>query len=366
MASSGPPATRGRRTGASSCAASVPARDDRLPLYVQEQGGRSRPRGRGARRSRRRRTARRARASRTSSQVCLFGNMQISTPGDPRAARARHPDLVLQHRAAGSTGGRRALDSKNIELRVAQHRAAQDEASACASRGRSSRRRSGTAARCCAATPRSCRRGCDDLRRASSSSRGGERRASSLLGMEGTAARSYFGAFTRHAEGGEDRAQTFDLEGRNRRPPRDPVNALLSLAYSLLTKDWRPARSHRGSGSVARLLPSAALRPPGARARPDGGDAADRRGLRRCISALNTGVVTADDFIVIRPAASLEGRRGRRRFSSRTSGRMDQLVTHPVFGYRVSYRRVLEVQARHLRPLCARRDSDAYPEFRTR
>ena len=33
------------------------------------------------------------------------------------------------------------------------------------------------------------------------------------------------------------RRMPFDFEGRNRRPPRDPVNALLSLAYSLLAKD---------------------------------------------------------------------------------------------------------------------------------
>src|SRR5258708_37547593 len=43
-------------------------------------------------------------------------------------------------------------------------------------------------------------------------------------------------------ERGDDREAgaggfSFDFEGRNRRPPRDPVNALLSLAYSMLAKD---------------------------------------------------------------------------------------------------------------------------------
>src|SRR5690606_11063158 len=57
----------------------------------------------------------------------------------------------------------------------------------------------------------------------------------SLLGIEGTAARSYFSAFSGMLKG--EAAEMFDLEGRNRRPPKDPVNALLSLAYSLLTKE---------------------------------------------------------------------------------------------------------------------------------
>src|SRR5690606_38779986 len=47
----------------------------------------------------------------------------------------------------------------------------------------------------------------------------------SLLGLEGTAARTYFGQFTMMLKGVA--AKEFDLEGRNRRPPRDPVNAML-------------------------------------------------------------------------------------------------------------------------------------------
>lgn len=56
-----------------------------------------------------------------------------------------------------------------------------------------------------------------------------------LLGIEGAAARSYFEEFSGMLKPGddvdtEDGALAFDFEGRNRRPPRDPVNALLSLA----------------------------------------------------------------------------------------------------------------------------------------
>ncbi len=65
-------------------------------------------------------------------------------------------------------------------------------------------------------------------------------RPDELLGIEGNAARLYFGAFAGMIKPDEERDAAefgFDFEGRNRRPPRDPVNALLSLGYSLLAKD---------------------------------------------------------------------------------------------------------------------------------
>ena len=61
-----------------------------------------------------------------------------------------------------------------------------------------------------------------------------------LLGIEGTAARLYFGAFAgmlKAEDGDDNREFSFDFAHRNRRPPLDPVNALLSFAYSLLAKD---------------------------------------------------------------------------------------------------------------------------------
>ena len=65
-----------------------------------------------------------------------------------------------------------------------------------------------------------------------------------LLGIEGSAARVYFQHFAgmiKLDEPGTSSARapefTFDFNQRNRRPPRDPVNALLSLAYSVLSKD---------------------------------------------------------------------------------------------------------------------------------
>ena len=62
-----------------------------------------------------------------------------------------------------------------------------------------------------------------------------------LLGLEGNAARVYFGAFQGLIKVEDDeqapRVYRMDFAGRNLRPPRDAVNALLSLGYSLLSKD---------------------------------------------------------------------------------------------------------------------------------
>src|SRR5258708_1297098 len=57
-----------------------------------------------------------------------------------------------------------------------------------------------------------------------------------ILGLEGQGAALYFGEFSRFLRAGPP-GVAFDFGTRNRRPPRDPVNALLSFAYALLTKD---------------------------------------------------------------------------------------------------------------------------------
>lgn len=58
----------------------------------------------------------------------------------------------------------------------------------------------------------------------------------SLRGMEGDAARSYFLAMASHLRG-----SGWTFSGRNRRPPRDPVNALLSFCYGILTTEYTGA-----------------------------------------------------------------------------------------------------------------------------
>ena len=83
-----------------------------------------------------------------------------------------------------------------------------------------------------------------------------------------------------------------------------------------------------------------------------------------CISLINNGELTSKDMIAQSGAVALTSE-GRRKVISAFERRMDTLVTHPLFGYSVSYRRIMEVQARLLgRHLLG--ELPKYPTFRTR
>jgi CRISPR-associated protein Cas1 len=82
------------------------------------------------------------------------------------------------------------------------------------------------------------------------------------------------------------------------------------------------------------------------------------------LSAVNTAVVQPSDFVRRGGAVALTNH-ARARFLRLYEKRMDELVTHPIFGYRICYRRVLEVQVRLLaRHLVG--EIPSYPGFRTR
>jgi CRISP-associated protein Cas1 len=155
----------------------------------------------------------------------------------------------------------------------------------------------------------------------------------------------------------------FDFDGRNRRPPRDPVNALLSLAYSLLTKDltlacyavgFDPYMGFYHQPRYGRPALALDLMEP---FRPLIADSA-------VLSAINTRMVTSKDFIRIGPSVALTPA-GRKGFYRAYELRMDTMVTHPLFDYRVTYRRLLEVQARVLARVLEGEIGE-YPVFTTR
>jgi CRISPR-associated protein Cas1 len=156
---------------------------------------------------------------------------------------------------------------------------------------------------------------------------------------------------------------SFDFTNRNRRPPRDPVNALLSLAYSMLAKDLTVAAYAVGFdpmlGYFHQLRPGRAalaldLMEP---FRPLIADSA-------VLSAINTRMVTPDDFVRAGNAVSLTAT-GRKKFYQAYEQRMDSLVTHPMFGYRANYRRILEIQVRLLARVLTG-ELTTYPVFVTR
>lgn len=170
---------------------------------------------------------------------------------------------------------------------------------------------------------------------------------STLLGIEGTAARLYFGAFPSMLA---DNASAFGAEfsqlGRNRRPPPDPLNALLSFCYSMLSKDLVAItlgvgldpylgiyhRSRYGRPAMALDLAE--------EFRPLVADSV-------VIGLLNNGEINSSDFIRRAGAVALTPD-GRRTVLKAYERRLDTEIQHPVFRYRISYRRVLDVQARLL------------------
>ena len=166
----------------------------------------------------------------------------------------------------------------------------------------------------------------------------------SLLGVEGAAARLYFSRFSAMLK--DESLGTFDFQGRNRRPPSDPINCLLSYAYSLLTKDLTAVAIAVGFDPYLGVFhrprfgrPALAL------------DLAEE--FRPLISdsvvinVINNGEIQDNGFIVRAQRVALT-QQGRRSFIAAYERRLDQEVTHPVYGYKITYRRVLEVQARML------------------
>ena len=182
----------------------------------------------------------------------------------------------------------------------------------------------------------------------------------SLLGIEGTAARVYFANFSGMLK--TDLAE-FNFQARNRRPPADPVNAVLSFLYSMLMRQvvttllavgFDPYLGFYHQPRYGR--PSLAL-DMAEEFRPIVADSV-------AITLLNNDELKPHDFIGRSGAVSLT-QQGRRTVVSGFERRMNQTIRHPLFSYSVSYRRILEVQARLLgRYLLG--EIDAYPAFTTR
>lgn len=166
-----------------------------------------------------------------------------------------------------------------------------------------------------------------------------------LMGIEGTAARLYFGEFTQMiAPGQMALAAQFDLLGRARRPSPDPLNALLSFCYGLLTKDLVAVCLGVGLDPHLGVLHGSRFGRPSLaldlveELRPLVADST-------VLGLINNGEVHQSDFIRRGSGVALT-QDGRRTVIRAYERRLDVTVTHPVFGYKISYRRVLDVQAR--------------------
>lgn len=166
-----------------------------------------------------------------------------------------------------------------------------------------------------------------------------------LRGYEGNAAAIFFAHFAGMFKVGvKDLAVRFDANGRTRRPPRDPINAVLSFGYSMLANECTVAcRLACLEPTIGALHATRPGRPALALDlmepfRPLVADSI-------AVSAFNRGELVEGHFLDTAAGCALTDH-GRKGFFAAYGRRMDTEVTHPAFDYRLSYRRMLMLHAR--------------------
>lgn len=320
-----------------------PARDDALPLYVQEQGARVGKSGESLQVSKGTTTLD-SFPLKDVSQLVLCGSIGLSAQCLHLLCERGIPvvHLSMGHWFYGITVGQ---GLRNAYDRAAQFAVAADsgrclafakavvKAKARNQRTLLRRNAGGTVHTALVAMARETKRidASDSVE--------------SLLGIEGSLAAVYFGHWAALLRGGE-LGSTFSFVSRNRRPPRDPVNAMLSFGYALLAKECTVAllaegldpwwglyhRPRHGRPALALDLME--------EFRPLIADSA-------VITAINTGMVARGDFVIAAAGCAMKPA-ARKALIQAYEGRLDQLLTHPVFGYRCSWRAVIRLQARLL------------------
>ncbi len=320
----------------------IPARDDGIPLYVQDQGARI------SRMDERlivclglRKTA--EVLLHETSQVCVMGNVQISTQAIHACMAAQIP--IMYFSSGGYFKGMtNPLSTRSSRVRIQQTTALENAAtkgmiSSAIVKAKIKNQRTFLKRNAKDLDSRVVRDMAALARRVEK-----EQDPEKLLGLEGAAAALYFSNFKKMIK--SDYRIPFYFMTRNRRPPKDPVNAMLSYAYGILAKDCTVVLQAVGFEPTLGFYHS--LRP-GKPAlsldlmevfRPIVADSA-------VIYTINNGMVTLKDFhqgkfsVAMKPESRIALIKAYER-------RMEQLVTHPVYDYRVSYRRIIEIEARSL------------------
>lgn len=181
---------------------------------------------------------------------------------------------------------------------------------------------------------------------------------SELMGIEGIAAKAYFGAFSQMILRNEE---TFAFEGRTRRPPLDPVNAMLSFAYTLLGNEIAGALEAVGLDPAVGYLHT--VRPGRASLALDlleelRAPLADRF----VITQINLGIFTARDFLWKENGAVFMTEDARKTFLAAWQKRKQETILHPYLKEKVQWGMAAYSQtmllSRYLRG-----DLDAYPPF---
>jgi len=336
----------------------VPSRDDQVPVYVVGHGQMVKKRG-----DRLEFWSKEDRVGeaklRDIAQLSLYGGVGITTPALADLLQRGVPVCHFSH-GGWFYGISQGNTHKNVELRIRQFSWAGDSLkslriarSFVSGKIRNSRtliRRNDSG------TPKKV---LTSLNRLAIEAEVAES-AESLLGIEGAAAQIYFSRFNNLLKSGNT---GFLLENRNRRPPRDPVNAVLSYLYGVMVKEFFVTLLAVGFDPYL-----------GFYHRPRYGRPALALDLMEefrpliadsvTITLFNNGELTENDFICRGLGVSLN-QKGKKTVIAGYERRMGSEITHPIFGYKVSYRRILEVQARLLARVI-QGEIQEYPPFCTR
>lgn len=179
-----------------------------------------------------------------------------------------------------------------------------------------------------------------------------------VRGLEGDAASCYFSVFPKLIV---NQNADFPFNGRNRRPPKDAVNAMLSLAYTLLTNDVTSALETVGLDPYVGFLHT--LRPGRASLALDiVEELRAYLGDRFVLSLINRKQITASDFLNQGDEGVVLTENGKKTFLTAWQNRKKEVVTHPFLQEKIPVGLIPHAQAMLL-ARCIRGDLDAYPVF---
>lgn len=179
-----------------------------------------------------------------------------------------------------------------------------------------------------------------------------------VRGLEGDAASCYFSVFPHLII---NQKEDFPFSGRNRRPPKDAVNAMLSLAYTLLTNDVTSALETVGLDPYVGFLHT--MRPGRASLALDMVEELRAYlGDRFVLSLINRRQITASDFLYQGEKGVVLTENGRKIFLTAWQNRKRETITHPFLQEKIPIGLIPHAQAMLL-ARCIRGDLDTYPVF---
>lgn len=179
-----------------------------------------------------------------------------------------------------------------------------------------------------------------------------------LMGIEGRAANQYFAVFPHLIL---QQKNDFPFTGRNRRPPKDAVNAMLSLAYTLLANDLAAALETVGLDPHVGFFHS--LRPGRASLALDVMEEMRAYlGDRFVLSLINKRQVAANDFLYQGEEGVVLTDKGRKTFLTAWQNRKKETIIHPYLNEKIPIGLLPYVQCMLLARY-VRNDIDDYPVF---